>query len=85
MKSTLMWTINDFSTYEMVSGWSMQRKLACPYYMKNNMAFMLTNGSKVSFFNCHQFFFLTNHKFRKNKKEFFVDRVDGYCIVTSFR
>ena len=85
MKATLMWTINDFSTYEMVSGWNMQRKIACLYYMKNNMAFILTNSAKVSFFNCHQLFFPTNHNFRKNKNEFVVGRVDGYCIVTSFR
>jgi hypothetical protein len=43
MRAVLMWTINDFPIYEMVSGWSMHEKLACTYYMENNKAFTLTN------------------------------------------
>ena len=31
MKATLMWTINDFPTYGMLSGWSTAGKLACPF------------------------------------------------------
>jgi hypothetical protein len=50
MKSILICTINDFPAYGMVSGWSTNEKLACPYCMENNKAFMLTNGSKMSFF-----------------------------------
>jgi len=34
MRATLMWTINDFPAYGMLSGWSMYGKLACPYCMK---------------------------------------------------
>jgi len=30
MRSALMWTINDFLPYGMVSGWSTHGKLACP-------------------------------------------------------
>ena len=43
MRAVLMWTINDFPIYEMVSGWSMHEKLACTYCMENNKAFTLTN------------------------------------------
>jgi len=50
MNAALMWTINDFPSYEMVSGWSMHEKLACPFCMKNNKAFTLTNDGKISFF-----------------------------------
>jgi hypothetical protein len=32
MKTTLMWTINDFSAYEMVFGWSTHEKFACSYH-----------------------------------------------------
>ena len=53
MKVALMWTINDFTAYEMVSGLSTHEKLTCSYYMKNNKAFTLTNSGKSSFFNCH--------------------------------
>jgi len=49
MKIDLMWTINNFSAYEMVSGWSMHGKLACPCCMKNNKVFTLTNRGKTSF------------------------------------
>jgi hypothetical protein len=31
MRVALMWTINDFLAYGMVSGWSTHRKLAFPY------------------------------------------------------
>jgi len=40
----LMWTINDFPAYGMLSGWSTHGKLACPYCMENNKAFTLANG-----------------------------------------
>ena len=50
MRAALMWTINDFPGYGMVSGWITHGKLACPYCMKNNKAFMLTNGGKTSSF-----------------------------------
>jgi len=43
MRAALMWTINDFSAYGMVSGWSTYRKLACPHCMENNKAFTLTS------------------------------------------
>jgi len=52
MKVALMWTINYFPAYGMVSDWSTHRKLACPYCMENK-AFMLINGGKTSFFYYH--------------------------------
>jgi len=76
MRVALIWTINDFPAYGMVSGWSTYGKLACPYCMKNNKAFTLTNGGKASFFYCHCRFLPTNHRYRKNKKDFFVSRVE---------
>jgi len=55
MRAALMWTINDFPAYEMLSGWSTHGKRACPYCMENNKAFTLANGGKASFFfaSCH--------------------------------
>jgi uncharacterized Zn-finger protein len=50
MRAALMWTINDFLAYGMLSGWSTHGKLACPYCMENNKAFTLRNGGKASFF-----------------------------------
>ena len=76
-KATLMWTINDFFSYEMVFGWSMHGKLVCLYCMENNNTFTLINDGKTSFF-----FTATNSSCQlitstgKNKKDFFVGRVE---------
>jgi len=45
-----MWTINDFLVYKMISGWSIFEKLACPYCIENNKAFILNNSDKTSSF-----------------------------------
>jgi hypothetical protein len=75
IKAALIWTINDFSTYGMVSSWSMYEKLACLYCMENTKAFTLTNNGKTSFF-----FNVTglpiDHKYKKNKKYLFIGRVE---------
>jgi len=72
MRAALMWTINDFPAYGMVSGWSTHKKLACPYCMENNKAFTLTNRDKASFFNCHRRFLSPNHMYRMNIKDFLL-------------
>jgi hypothetical protein len=76
-RAALMWTINDFPAYGMVFGWSTHGKLACPYRMENNKAFTLTNSGKASFSDCHRCFLPHNHKYRKNRKDFFVGRVEN--------
>jgi len=76
MRVALMWTINDFSAYRMLSAWSTHGKLACPYCMENNKAFTLANRGKASFFDCHCRFLPLNHRYRKNRKDFFVGRVE---------
>jgi len=45
--------------------------------MENNKAFTLTNEGKASFFYCHRRFLPHNHRYRKNIKDFFVDRVEN--------
>jgi hypothetical protein len=76
MRAALMWTINVFPAYGMLSGWSTHGKLECPYYMENNKAFTLANGGKASFFYCHRRFLPLNHRYRKNRKDFFVGKVE---------
>ena len=76
MRAALMWTINDFPAYGMVSGWSTHGKLVCPYCMENNKAFMLTNEGKAFFFYCHHRFLPPNHRYRKNRKDFLVGRIE---------
>ena len=44
MKATLMWTINDFPTYGMLSRWTTNGQLACPVCMKQQKDLRLRNG-----------------------------------------
>jgi hypothetical protein len=76
MRIALMWTINDFPAYIMVFGWSTHEKLACPYCIENNKAFMLTNWGKMPFFYCHQHFLPTDHRYKKNRNNFFIGKVE---------
>ncbi|CAK8565438.1 unnamed protein product [Lathyrus sativus] len=75
MKAALMWIINDFPAYGMLSGWSTQGKLACPVCMDGNKAFTLEYGGKNSWFNCHRRFLPRNHAFRRSKKRFTKNKV----------
>ena len=43
--------------------------------MENNKAFTLTSKGKAYFFYCHCRFLPLNHRYRKNRKDFFVGRV----------
>ncbi|XP_058729647.1 uncharacterized protein LOC131601773 isoform X2 [Vicia villosa] len=76
MKAALMWTINDFPAYGMLSGWSTAGKLACPYCMNQSKskAFYLEHSKKCSWFDCHRQFLPMNHVFRRNKDAFYKDR-----------
>jgi len=76
MKAALIWTINDFPTYVIVSRWSTHEKLSCPYYMENNKAFTQTNGGKTPFVLLPLALFPTDHRYGKNIKDFFVGRVE---------
>ncbi|XP_045791903.1 uncharacterized protein LOC123886649 [Trifolium pratense] len=75
MRATLMWTVNDFPAYSMLSRWSTQGKLACPVCMDGNKAFTLKNGGKNSWFDSHHRFLPHNQAFRKSKNGFTKDKV----------
>lgn len=71
LRATLMWTINDFPAYGMLSGWSTAGRLACPTCKENSKAFTLKRGRKTSWFDCHRQFLPDNHAFRRNKVAFY--------------
>ncbi|WVZ21047.1 hypothetical protein V8G54_008369 [Vigna mungo] len=54
LRAVLMWTINDFPAYGMLSGWSTHGKLACPHCMEHTKAFRLYHGRKNSWFDSHR-------------------------------
>ncbi|CAM8901310.1 unnamed protein product [Rhodiola kirilowii] len=76
LRAALMWTISDFPAYAMLSGWSTQGKLGCPYCMEDTKTFVLKNGRKVSYFGCHRHFLSANHPYRGNARNFYRDRID---------
>ncbi|XP_068486422.1 uncharacterized protein [Phaseolus vulgaris] len=47
MRAMLMWTINDFPAYGMLSGWGTHGKLACPHCMEHSKAFRFIMGGKI--------------------------------------
>ncbi|XP_031111768.1 uncharacterized protein LOC116015735 [Ipomoea triloba] len=76
MRAALMWTINDFPAYGMLSGWQTAGKLACPYCLHYSKSFYLKNGHKTCWFDCHRQFLPMNHSWRKNRDTFVKRRVE---------
>ncbi|WMV15129.1 hypothetical protein MTR67_008514 [Solanum verrucosum] len=77
MCASLMWTINDFPAYGMLSSWMTAGKLACPYCMENSKAFTLKHGRKNTWFDCHRQFLPMDHEFRKMKNAFRKNKVES--------
>ncbi|XP_061348046.1 uncharacterized protein LOC133293480 [Gastrolobium bilobum] len=76
MRVALMWTINDFPAYGMLSGWQTSGKLACLVCLERNVGFTLQNSRKVCWFDTHRRFLPHNHPYRKNKNAFKKGRVE---------
>ncbi|CAM8999975.1 unnamed protein product [Rhodiola kirilowii] len=77
MRAALMWTISDFPAYGMLSGWSTQGKLGCPYCMEDTKTFWLQRGRKVSYFDCHRRFLPFGHQYRSNIDSFRRDHIEA--------
>uniref|UniRef100_A0A151UEQ9 Uncharacterized protein n=1 Tax=Cajanus cajan TaxID=3821 RepID=A0A151UEQ9_CAJCA len=67
MKAALMWTINDFPAYGMLSGWGTHGRFSCPHCMEHKKSFTLNYWKKPCWFDSHRRFLPKNHVFRKNK------------------
>jgi len=80
MRAALMWTINDFSAYGMLSGWSTHGRLACPHFMGETKAFYLKNRGKNSWFDCHRCFLPDNHEFRRKRNKFRKDTTEIHLL-----
>ena len=77
MKAALMWTINDFPVYGMLSGWMTMGKLGCPICMDSSKAFTLNHSRKTSYFDCHRQFLPQDHPYRRNKKTFIKKKAEN--------
>nr|XP_016446420.1 PREDICTED: uncharacterized protein LOC107771546 [Nicotiana tabacum] len=76
LHAALMWTINNFPAYGMLSGWSTAGKLTCPCCTEDTKAFTLKYGGKNTWFDCHRIFLPMNHEFRRNTSAFMKNRTD---------
>ncbi|XP_057744996.1 uncharacterized protein LOC130962854 [Arachis stenosperma] len=69
MRACLLWTINDFPAYAMLSGWSTKGKLACPCCNDETSSIYLKNSHKTVYMD-HRRFLPMNHPWRHNKRSF---------------
>ncbi|KAF7133467.1 hypothetical protein RHSIM_Rhsim09G0074400 [Rhododendron simsii] len=67
LHAAVLWTINDFPAYAMLSGWSTKGKLACPVCNKDTCSLTLKNGQKQCYMG-HRRFLDHNHVWRRSKK-----------------
>lgn len=76
LRAALLWTLNNFPAYGMLSGWSTAGKLACPCCMEGIKAFKLKHGGKISWFDCHRRFLPMHPEFRRNTTGFMKKQIN---------
>jgi len=69
MHAALLWTINDYPAYAMLSGWSTKGRLACSCCHYDTHSSYLRHRHKMCYMN-HRVFLPANHAWRANKKSF---------------
>jgi hypothetical protein len=69
LRALLLWTINDFPVYVMLSGWSTKAKFACPYCHKHTKYLWLKPGRKHNYM-ARRRFFAPDHPWRNNAVSF---------------
>ena len=67
--AALMWIINDFSAYALMSGWSTKGELACLIYRKNMQSKRLTHRKSLSFMR-HRCFLYRNYPYKRDAHSF---------------
>ncbi|XP_038684580.1 uncharacterized protein LOC119984621 [Tripterygium wilfordii] len=69
LHAAILWTINDFSAYANLSGWSTKGKLACPTCNKDTCHLRLKHGFKTAYMD-HRRFLPLDHPLRKKTRMF---------------
>ncbi|XP_028058404.1 uncharacterized protein LOC114262247 [Camellia sinensis] len=69
MHAVLLWTINDFPAYAILSGWSTKGTLACPCCNTHTQSRYLKNGRKLCYMG-HRRWLNRGHNFRKASVSF---------------
>ena len=66
LRAALLWTINDFPAYGMLSGWSVKGYDACPTCMSETSSHYLTHSRKICYMG-HRRFLPSSNRWRKDK------------------
>jgi len=74
MKSTFMWTINDFLTCGMVSKWSTHDALSCLVFQDQTHGSCLHYGRTMSHFSYYHCFLSRHYSFKWNRNSFMKGR-----------
>ena len=69
LHAMLLWTINDFTAYAMLSGSSTKGNFSCPYYHKDTDYLWLKHGKKFCYMG-HRRFLPLDHPWHMNKMSF---------------
>ncbi|XP_020245318.1 uncharacterized protein LOC109823444 [Asparagus officinalis] len=69
LRAAILWTINDFPAYGMLSGWSTKGYTACPICHTNHGSIYLPCSRKCVYLR-HRRFLSTNHTWRNDRKSF---------------
>jgi hypothetical protein len=68
-----LWSVYDFKTYDVFTGWNVHRELTCPICGSDIDYFRVTHGGKISYFNCHRRLLPQKHDFRQEHNTFWKD------------
>ncbi|XP_048426453.1 uncharacterized protein LOC125470830 [Pyrus x bretschneideri] len=69
IRAALLWTINDFPAYAMLSGWSTSGEKVCPTCGDDTNSLRLKHGKKFAFMG-HRRWLPMSHRYRRHKKTF---------------
>nr|GEU77939.1 hypothetical protein [Tanacetum cinerariifolium] len=67
--AALLWTINDFPAYSMLSGWTGKGYNACPTCMNEMSSRYLHHSKKICYMG-HRRFLPSSHQWRRDKMNF---------------
>ena len=77
LHTLILWTINDFSAYENLFGWSTKGYLIYPICNKDMSSLHLKHRKKICFMG-HRRFLPTNHSWRPRYNQYFDDKSDRH-------
>jgi len=69
LQAILLWTINDFSANNNLSGYSVKGHKACPIYAKDTFSVQSKHGRKTIYLGIRRFLQVSHH-YRRLRKAF---------------